>query len=42
MENEGEGLNLIFGERIKGEGRKDKRKVLGKRKSTFGLLILRS
>ena len=47
MGNEGERLNLVFGERITGEGRKDKRKVLGKRErnfcgGTFGLLIIRS
>ena len=35
MENGGGRLNLVFGERIKGEGRKDKRKVLGKREEDF-------
>ena len=35
MENEGERLNLVFGERIKGDGGKDKRKFLGKREGTF-------
>ena len=31
MENQGVRLNLIFGKEIKGEGGKDKRKVLGRR-----------
>ena len=41
MRNEGERLNLVFGKRIKGEGGKDKRKVLGKRERNgdfWGLL----
>ena len=36
MKNEGGRLNLVFGKRIKGESLKDKRKVLGRGKRTFG------
>ena len=39
MGNEGERLNLIFGERIKGECLGDKKRIFGKeKKRTFGLL----